>query len=219
MSRPIATLQCGGRRQFADQASLRAPAQRRFASPLRSSPPFGKRSRIGARVIYYSHMHIPFAGWNRRHTVTSLVLLVSLTGCGGSRNEHPPAASPTLADFRQEIIAPAPPRKMTPGQSFLLAGAVVKNIGQQLWQAGGPNRVELTYNWMTPDGKLLKHGVVTTLAADVPPGQSQALTANIVAPGNPGEYIIRFTMIAENIAWFSDVGGKTLDYPVTVVSQ
>ena len=164
-------------------------------------------------------LHLSLTVWSPRHTIASLALLVSLTGCSGSRNEHPPAASPILSDFRQEITAPAPPRRVTAGQTFLLPGALVKNIGQQLWQARGPHQVELTYNWMTPEGKLSQHGVVTVLPADLPPGRSQALTANIVAPANPGEYIIRFTMIAEGIAWFSDVGGKTLDYPVTVVSQ
>jgi hypothetical protein len=164
-------------------------------------------------------LHLSLTSWNPRRAIASLALLVSLTGCSGSRNEHSPAVNPILSDFRQEITAPAPPRKMTAGQAFLLPGTLVKNIGQQLWQARGPNQVELTYNWMTPEGKLSQHGVVTTLPADVPPSQSQTLTANIVAPANPGEYIIRFTMIAEGIAWFSDVGGKTLDYPVTVVSQ
>jgi hypothetical protein len=146
----------------------------------------------------------------------TFALLVTLASCCNCKT---PPANALLSDFRQEIGAPAPPAKMAAGQTFLLRDVTVKNTGQQTWTASSKTQVELTYNWMTPDGKLAEHGVVTTLPADVPPGQSLSVVATITAPEKPGNYVIRFTMIAEGIAWFSDMGGQTVEYPVSVVPQ
>jgi hypothetical protein len=152
-------------------------------------------------------------------TAATFALLMALTSCSSSKKESGAVASALLNDFRQEISAPPLPARMTPGQNFLLNGVVVKNTGQQTWQARGNNQVELTYDWMTPEGKLAQHGVVTILPADLGPGQTQPLVATIVAPEKPGHYVIRFTMIAEKIAWFSNMGGPFVEYPVAVVPQ
>ena len=154
------------------------------------------------------------------HEVAAILFSLALVGCSSS----PPVQSshvtgPLLSDFHQSISAPAPPARMSLGQKYLLDGVIVKNTGEQTWQARGDNQVELTYDWMTPDGKLVHHGLVTVLPADVKPGQSVPLVATIVAPETPGHYVIRFTMIAEKIAWFSDMGGTFVDYPVEAVPQ
>lgn len=130
-----------------------------------------------------------------------------------------PAASPVLTDFRQRIAAPAPPARMTPGQSYLLSGVRVTNTGRQVWPARGETPVEFTYNWLTPQGTLIQHGGVTLLTADLAPGQTRSLEPLIIAPEQPGQYVIRFTMIAEKIAWFSDMGGAVVEYKISVVPQ
>ena len=38
----------------------------------------------------------------------------------------------------------------------------------------------------------------------------------VYAPGQPGRYILRVTMVQENVAWFEDRGAKPLDIPVLV---
>jgi hypothetical protein len=149
---------------------------------------------------------------------TVLLFSAALIGCGSS-----PGASETplalLNDFRQELVVPALPAKMTPQQRYRLSAVTIKNTGQQVWAASGEHQVEFTYNWLTPDRKLVSHGVVTPLLDDLAAGQSQSLVATIVAPLETGPYLIRFTMIAQKIAWFSDMGGATVEYPVTVVPQ
>ena len=151
--------------------------------------------------------------------VTLVLLLIAQAGCHSSTTGATSTTAPLLTDFRQGMSVPPPPTRMTQGQSFLLEGVTVRNTGQQIWQARGNNQVELTYDWLNRDGKFVQHGSVTVLPADVQPGQSASLVATIVAPEAPGHYIIRFTMIAEKIAWFSNMGGGFVDYPVEVVLQ
>jgi hypothetical protein len=147
---------------------------------------------------------------------------LALTSCGGSSPDSSALLAPSkapLSDFSQEITVSGIPPKMTPKQQYRLTGISVKNIGQQTWQAEGPNPVQLTYSWLTPEGKLVSHGDATPTPADIGPGKSQSLDATIVAPQEPGRYILSLTMIAQNLAWFSDVGGKPSNFPVTVVPQ
>ncbi len=92
----------------------------------------------------------------------------------------------------------------------------MKNTGQQTWAIGGPNPVQLTYNWLTPEGKLVSHGSATPMPADIGAGKSGSLSATITAPPEPGRYLLSLTMIAQNLAWFSDMGGKPANFPVTV---
>ena len=147
--------------------------------------------------------------------VSLFLLSASLIGCGSSLG----TSETLLSDFRQKVVVPPLPAQMTPEQRYRLSGVTVKNTGQQVWPVSGEHQVELTYNWLTPEGKFVSHGVVTPLLDDLAPGQSQSLLATIVAPLEPGRYLIRFTMIAQKIAWFSDMGGATSEYPVTVVLQ
>ena len=148
-------------------------------------------------------------------SVPVLLVFIALAACSSSTKD----SSSLLNDFRQDLTVPAPPKRMSAGQTIILDGVVVRNAGQQIWKAGGANRVEFTYNWVDQNGKLLSHGNVTILPVDLKPGESAPLMATILAPPTAGHYTIRFTMIAENIAWFSDMGGRFVDYSVDVVPQ
>ena len=114
---------------------------------------------------------------------------------------------------------PAPPATMTPNQSLIISAVTVKNTGSQVWPASGVNRVEFTYDWLSSEGNFVAHGAITLLAHDVAPGELITFNAKIMAPPSPGKYIIRPTMIAEQIAWFNTLGGATMEFPVNVVPQ
>jgi hypothetical protein len=54
------------------------------------------------------------------------------------------------------------------------------------------------------------------LEADVAPGASHALRASFEAPGDPGDYRLKFDLVAEGVAWFEPAGTKAEIRPLRV---
>ena len=52
----------------------------------------------------------------------------------------------------------------------------------------------------------------------VAPGEAARFLLNLVTPDTPGQYIIELDLVAENVAWFEDLGGIPLRHEITVVS-
>lgn len=92
----------------------------------------------------------------------------------------------------------------------------VKNIGAETWAANGKYPVHLSYLWFIGGKQLPIEPPRSFLPADVPSGAIQSLKVTVVAPKNPGQYTLKFTMVQESVAWFLSGGAKTLDVPVTV---
>jgi hypothetical protein len=74
----------------------------------------------------------------------------------------------------------------------------------------------LSYHWYDRDRKTLADGGRTELPADVPPGASVVLKAELVAPGRTGRYLLIWDMVHENTTWFSGQGVRPLPVDVLV---
>lgn len=94
----------------------------------------------------------------------------------------------------------------------------VSNIGDIRWSSageegrgGGLNAVLLAYSIKTADGGtvIIHDGLRTTLPGNLMPGQDRELVAAIVAPQQPGKYLIEFDMVQEGVSWFSNKGSNT----------
>jgi hypothetical protein len=89
----------------------------------------------------------------------------------------------------------------------------VTNKGRRTWRDA--DAVHLSYHWYEVERKTLQDGGRTRLRADVPPGATVALTAEVRAPALPGRYLLLWDMVHEHTTWFSDKLG--LGAPVHVV--
>ena len=94
---------------------------------------------------------------------------------------------------------------------------VVTNTGNFIWNAAGPNPVDLSYHWSDSSGTTVQwDGLRTKLSADVAPGANQTLQAQLQFPATPGTYTLRWDLVQEGIAWFSGKGVPTFDQSVAL---
>ncbi|MFQ5811790.1 MAG: discoidin domain-containing protein [Anaerolineae bacterium] len=106
-----------------------------------------------------------------------------------------------------------------PPDSVTTASFKLKNEGSKSWPAEGPNPVHLAYHWFTPSGQLA--GCWDTFRAalpdDVPPG-SEVDLANVVlkSPATSGQYVLRWDLVEEGVAWFSKEGATPLEMTIEV---
>ena len=133
-------------------------------------------------------------------------------------------------DIRVEVQEPPPeykvawldysvPDTMLP-DTVTTASFKLKNEGSKSWPAEGPNAVHLAYHWFTPNGQLAGCWATfrTILPHNVPPG-SEVNLANIIvrSPVGPGQYTLRWDLVEEGIAWFSEEGATPLELAIEVV--
>ncbi len=107
--------------------------------------------------------------------------------------------------------------------TFAAMGALVGvpitlvNTSNFAWATGGADPIDLGYHWADAKGNtVVWDGQRTKLPADVAPGQSVTLQANVVAPSAQGTYTLRWDMVQEGVTWFSGQGVKTYDQTVVV---
>ncbi len=95
---------------------------------------------------------------------------------------------------------------------------VLVNTSNFTWPTGGANPIRLSYHWwsLTTNGTVLWEGLRTVLPADVPPGGSVTVNANVLFPSTAGTYLLRWDMVEEGVQWFSGRGVATGDQFVRV---
>lgn len=82
----------------------------------------------------------------------------------------------------------------------------VTNTGSSTWPAAGLGQVTLGTHWFR-DGQLEEwDGERTLLPRDIGPGQSVTLQANLEPPTTTGAHIVRWDLVLEGVAWFSNRG-------------
>ncbi|HET8568894.1 MAG TPA: SpoIID/LytB domain-containing protein [Candidatus Limnocylindria bacterium] len=117
------------------------------------------------------------------------------------------SASASPAAILGATYAAAPPASAAAGAT-LTVPVTLTNTGNEAWTAGGPNPVNLTYHWYDERGAILVwEGVRTPLGADVAPGASRQVTANVLVPSRGGLYQLRFHLVKEGVAWFPQQSG------------
>ncbi len=94
----------------------------------------------------------------------------------------------------------------------------VTNTSNFTWSsAAAASPIDLGYHWYDASGNVVVwDGLRTKLASDVGPGQAQQLQASLQYPSAPGSYTLRWDMVQEGVAWFSQKGVPTGDIGATV---
>jgi hypothetical protein len=168
-------------------------------------------------------------------SIGAVALVLAIAAC---EREQEPVAPPSagqpapakkavvpapLKEFVQELSSSAPVRMLRVNEQVTLP-VTVKNPGTETWPATGDPTgeyvVHLSYHWLDNAGTVVvRDGRRTRLPQDVAPGEAVSLAATVQAPAAAGEYVLRLTMVQEQVAWFDNQGGQPLDMPVTITAQ
>ena len=55
------------------------------------------------------------------------------------------------------------------------------------------------------------------LPNDIAPGENVEIEIGLRAPDSPGNYLLEFDLVSENLAWFEDLGSVVLRHNLSVV--
>lgn len=119
--------------------------------------------------------------------------------------------------YSVEYLAHDTPQTMIADGSCT-ASLVVQNTGTLTWLAEGENRVTLGYRWHDDQGAVIPGSVRKPLPFDTSYGHLvEFQDVALEAPTQPGEYVLEWDLLHEEVTWFSDQGSQTLTAPVTVL--
>ncbi len=106
-----------------------------------------------------------------------------------------------------------PPPPATPHAGAVETVAVeLENAGTIAWRAG----VNIAYHWLDDRDNPIVWDGLRTAAPPLEPGERATVAARVRAPIPPGPYRLAFDMVAENRAWFSELGSPMLALDVRV---
>ena len=99
--------------------------------------------------------------------------------------------------------------------------AVARNSGSARWLSSdalfGP--VKLGIHLRSSDGQLLNYDfgrVKLPPGRMVDPGETVEIPFKIMAPAKPGDYLLEFDLVSEEVCWFEANGAKTSLHPIEV---
>jgi hypothetical protein len=113
------------------------------------------------------------------------------------------------------------PEPMPPGKE-LRTSFRLHNTGTRTWSSGGDHPVHLAYTWFTADGALSEPWDTfrIQLPRDILPGATVDLPDVLFkTPQILGDYILRWDLVEEGLAWFFRHGGAPLEVPVEVADE
>ncbi len=115
-------------------------------------------------------------------------------------------AGRALADsaYRARLTLVGEPGPMTAGEVRAF-DVLVENLGEERWPWGRRVRPEirLAHRWRDAGGRLiLADGLRTALPADLGPGESAIVPADVGAPGEAGRHVLELDLVHEHVAWF-----------------
>jgi len=80
------------------------------------------------------------------------------------------------------------------------------NRAQSVLDSGFPYTTNLGYRWFDADGRLVDaEGLRTPLPRPLGPGETVDGSIRVAAPGTPGRYVLRLSVVQEGIAWYDDI--------------
>ncbi len=130
-----------------------------------------------------------------------------------------PPPPPPLPQWVVSFLSHDTPVSERAGQTVMV-NLRLRNTGASVWSQRGSNPVHVGYKWFNEAGQqqLDVEDRRTALPHDVLPGQQVALGAILATPKTPGNYSLRWDLVAEGITWFADATSPPLVVPVTITT-
>jgi hypothetical protein len=101
---------------------------------------------------------------------------------------------------------PRAPAVVNAGAAFS-ASLTVVNRAKRVLSSLGAYPVHLSYHWLAESGEMLvTEGIRSELYPPLPPGASFPYLLNVQAPDKAGHYMLRLTLVQENVAWLDQRG-------------
>ncbi|HVT94601.1 MAG TPA: hypothetical protein VHD76_17265 [Bryobacteraceae bacterium] len=120
-----------------------------------------------------------------------------------------------LTDFRGEIRSPWSGVSVTLGETVKIP-ITVKNLSDRVWLSGGKYPVSVSYVWSDSGKILMAERLRTSFPHPLRPGGEIAMDAVVQVPKRATKLTLKITLVQETVAWFTDRGGASLDFPVRV---
>jgi hypothetical protein len=92
----------------------------------------------------------------------------------------------------------------------------VKNLSDRVWLSGGKYPVSVSYVWSDSGKILMAERLRTSFPHPLRPGGEIAMDAVVQVPKRATKLTLKITLVQETVAWFTDRGGASLDFPVRV---
>ncbi|MBN1474639.1 MAG: glycosyltransferase family 2 protein [Syntrophaceae bacterium] len=96
----------------------------------------------------------------------------------------------------------------------VFAAVMITNTGEQTWE----HKISLSYHLYKTNGELLEwDGLRTPVETPISPGATKNIVAQVEAPEQPGEYLLEWDLVFEEIWWLSDIGKTPIISHIEVV--
>jgi hypothetical protein len=159
----------------------------------------------------------------RRPVHLSVVALLAVPFCfiNNACHESPDTSSESgglqqpLTSFRQVLTSSTTSLTLHPAQEVKIP-VRIQNPGTETWVSAGHYPVTISYKWFNGGQMLPIEGERTVLPGPVAPNQAVNADVRVVAPGQPGNFDLRITLVQEAISWFMMKSNTFLRLPVTV---
>lgn len=111
------------------------------------------------------------------------------------------------------------PSRVAAGETFAVP-VELSNVSSVAWPAKGPTQVNLAYHWFDSKGEATDaEERRTDLPRTVAPGQAIAIDQTVVAPAEPGQYLLKLEPVRERVSWFSQKRSDTSCEAIVEVNQ
>lgn len=143
----------------------------------------------------------------------------SQTGSGKEGGTAEPAKQggmqQPVTSFRVVITSSKTDLQLHPGQDTKVP-VKVQNPGTETWLSTGAFPVNVSYKWFKGGVLMTIEGERTVLPGPVAPNQTVDVDVRVIAPPDPGKYVLHVTLVQEAVAWFMTKTNTSLELPVTV---
>lgn len=111
--------------------------------------------------------------------------------------------SETETEWYRALYNATPLPTLQPGTRVQVP-ITITNSSPRLWESTTTQPFLLSYHLYEADGTLVTYDGARTLLDDpVAPGEAVTIDAHLFAPDTPGDYLVAWDMLQEQVSWFS----------------
>jgi hypothetical protein len=166
-------------------------------------------------------VHLRTAAYESLLCAFALLLYCVGTACR-QETPNPPAEvenktgmQQPVTSFRQVLTSTKTDLTLHPGEDTKIP-VRIQNPGTETWMSTGQYPVNVSYKWYKNGQMMRIEGERTVLPSAIGPNQAVDAEVRVVAPSDPGKYVLRVTLVQEAVAWFMIKSKTFLELPVTI---